>query len=45
VLAGEAAIFTAAQFTQAFLWYNVIGCLVTVAVGIALSSFRQPEAA
>ena len=33
VLAGEAAIFTTAQFTEAFLWYNVVGCLVVVAVG------------
>jgi Na+/proline symporter len=34
VIAGEAAIFAAAKFTSiAFLWYNVIGCLVVVAVG------------
>ena len=33
VLAGEGAIFTAAQFTPAYLWYNVVGCLVVVAVG------------
>jgi SSS family transporter len=37
VLAGEAAIFTTAQFTAAFLWYNVIGCLVVVAVGWSIS--------
>lgn len=38
VLAGETAIFAAALFTQiSFLWYNVIGCLVVVAVGIVLS--------
>ncbi len=46
VLAGEAAIFTTAQFTDAFLWYNVVGCLVTVAVGAALSSterWNQPQ--
>ena len=45
VLAGEAAIFATAQFTGAFLWYNVVGCLVTVAVGAALSSpqrWNQP---
>jgi Na+/proline symporter len=41
VLAGEAAIFAAALFTHiSFLWYNVIGCLVVVAVGIALSASR-----
>ena len=45
VLAGEAAIFTTAQFTDAFLWYNVVGCLVTVAVGAALSSHRTMEPA
>ena len=41
VLAGEAAIFTTAQFTQAFLWYNVVGCLVTVAVGVVVSTLRR----
>jgi Na+/proline symporter len=33
VLAGEAAIFITARFTEAFLWYNVVGCVVVVAVG------------
>ncbi len=38
VLAGEAAIFAAAKFTNiAYLWYNVIGCVVVVAVGLAVS--------
>ena len=37
VLAGEAAIFTTARFTEAFLWYNVVGCLVTVTVGWLVS--------
>ncbi|MBM3812942.1 MAG: sodium:solute symporter [Acidimicrobiia bacterium] len=38
VLAGEAAIFYARFFTEiSFLWYNVIGCVVVVAVGLALS--------
>ncbi len=41
VLAGEAAIFTTAQFTEAFLWYNVVGCLVTVGVGAAFSSTER----
>jgi Na+/proline symporter len=41
VLAGEASIFAAALFTQvSFLWYNVIGAVVVVAVGIAISAFR-----
>ena len=38
VLVGEAAIFACYFFTRiAFLWYNVIGCLVVIAVGVALS--------
>lgn len=37
VLAGEAAIFTTARFTEAFLWYNVVGCVITVAVGLLVS--------
>src|SRR5258708_20803308 len=41
VLAGEAAIFAAAKFTDvAFLWYNVIGCVVVVAVALAISAGR-----
>jgi Na+/proline symporter len=43
VLAGEAAILTTAQFTSAFLWYNVIGCLVVVAVGFAVSVISTPR--
>ena len=38
VLAGEAAIFTTARFTAAFLWFNVVGCLVVVAVGWSISA-------
>jgi SSS family transporter len=38
VLAGEAAIFAANFLTKiSFLWFNVIGCLVVVAVGVAVS--------
>src|SRR5262249_29887408 len=38
VLAGEAAIFAAAKFTNiAFLWYNVIGCLVVITVALVVS--------
>jgi len=42
LLAGEAAIFAAARFTDiAFLWYNVIGCVVVLGVGLAASSFER----
>jgi Na+/proline symporter len=38
VLAGEAAIFAAAKFTNiAFLWYNVIGCVVVIATALLVS--------
>jgi SSS family solute:Na+ symporter len=38
VLAGEAVIFAAAKFTNiAFLWYNVVGCIVVVAAGVLVS--------
>jgi Na+/proline symporter len=40
VLAGEAAIFLTTRFTSAFLWYNVVGCLVVVAVGVAFGTSR-----
>src|SRR6185369_5762079 len=47
ILAGEAAIFAAFLFTKiSFLWYNVIGCLVVIAVGVLvsrLSSGEQPR--
>lgn len=39
VLAGEAAILITAQFTQAFLWYNVVGAAVVVLAGVLLSVF------
>jgi Na+/proline symporter len=42
VLCGEAAIFAAHWFSDiSFLWYNVIGCLVVVAVGL-LASTQSP---
>jgi Na+/proline symporter len=38
VLAGEAAIFSAFFFTKiSFLWYNVIGCVVVIAVAVLIS--------
>ena len=45
-LAGEAAIFAANFFTRiSFLWFNVIGCVVVVVVGLAVSrAFDSPKA-
>jgi Na+/proline symporter len=44
-LAGEAAIFTL-HFTGAtsFLWYNVIGCMVVIATGMAVSMLSPKPA-
>jgi Na+/proline symporter len=45
VIAGEAAIFAAVQFTDvSFLWYNVIGAVVVVLTGTLLS-IRNPRKA
>ena len=44
VLLGQAAIFAVARFTPiAYLWYNVVGCLVVVAAGLAISSVQKQE--
>jgi SSS family transporter len=47
VLAGEAAIFAAYFFTTiSYLWYNVVGCLVVIGVGVLfsrISSRREQE--
>jgi Na+/proline symporter len=41
VLAGEAAIFVVAAATSmSFLWYNVVGCVVVVLVGLFLEGMR-----
>ena len=46
VLAGEAAIFYCWVFTHiAFLWYNVVGCVVVIATGVALSRIRHFQTA
>jgi len=38
ILAGEAAIFAANLFTKiSFLWYNVVGCIVVIVVGVLVS--------
>jgi len=45
VLAGEAVIFAAYFFTNiAFLWFNVIGCLVVVATGVLISRLESSRA-
>jgi Na+/proline symporter len=45
VLAGEAAIFAANRFTHiGFLWYNVIGCAVVVAAGLAIAAATPAKA-
>jgi len=44
VLAGEAVIFASWYFTNiAFLWYNVIGCVVVVLTGILVSNLERPS--
>jgi SSS family transporter len=47
VVAGEAAIFAANLFTKiSFLWYNVIGCIVVILVGVLVSrTFDRKQAA
>jgi Na+/proline symporter len=43
VIAGEAVIFACWYFTSiAYLWYNVIGCVVVVATGLAITAFDGP---
>jgi len=42
VIAGELAIFGIAAFTKiSFLWYNVIGCMVVIAVGLGISLLEE----
>ena len=44
VLAGEVAILLTAKFTSiAYLWFNVIGCLVVILVGLAISYATERE--
>jgi len=41
VLAGEAAIFACAGFTEvSFLWYNVVGSVVVVGTGLLIERLR-----
>jgi Na+/proline symporter len=42
VLVGEAAIFATNRFTDVgYLWYNVIGCVVVITIGVLVSSFDK----
>ena len=42
LVAGMAAVAAAAAFTPvAFLWHNVIGAVVVVAVGVAVSEIDR----
>ncbi|HUA63852.1 MAG TPA: sodium:solute symporter [Verrucomicrobiae bacterium] len=42
MIAGEAAILATAEFTEvSWLWYNVIGCAVVVAVALAVNASLQ----
>ncbi len=46
MVAGEAAIFSAFLFSGiSFLWYNVIGCVVVILTGLAISSFSGAASA
>ena len=39
VLAGEAVILSAWKFSNiAFLWYNVIGCVIVILTGVVVSA-------
>lgn len=45
LLAGLATVWWTSRYTEiSFLWYNVLGCLVVVAVGIAVSGITQQSA-
>jgi Na+/proline symporter len=42
LLAGIAAVAIVGRYSKiSFLWYNVIGCVVVVAVGMLLSLFEK----
>ncbi len=42
VIAGELAIFWAAAFTSiSFLWYNVVGCLTVLSVGLLIARLQS----
>lgn len=42
IISGELTIFAVAAFTKvSFLWYNVMGCLVVIAVGVGVSALER----
>jgi Na+/proline symporter len=44
VVAGQAVVFAVAWFTPiAYLWYNLIGCLVVLGVAWIISRLEQPR--
>lgn len=44
VLIGEAAIFATNWFTDvAYLWYNIIGCVVVIVAALVVSAFEKPK--
>ena len=46
VLVGEAAIFATNWFTDvAYLWYNIIGCVVVIVAALIVSAFDKPKPA
>jgi Na+/proline symporter len=46
MLAGESAILAAFFFTRiSFLWYNVIGCVVVIVTGVAVSALSPAASA
>ena len=45
MILGEAAVFAVNRFTGiSYLWYNVVGCVVVVAVGLAVSVILEEAA-
>jgi SSS family transporter len=44
VIVGEAVIFAAHKFTSiAYLWYNVVGCIVVICTGMVISRWFDKE--
>jgi Na+/proline symporter len=42
VLIGEAAIFATNWFTEvAYLWYNIIGCVVVIVAALIVTAFEK----
>jgi hypothetical protein len=44
MLAGFATVLLAARYSSiSYLWYNVVGAMVVVLVGLVVSSFTKPD--